>query len=497
MTSSRDALLYFGGMVFQQLVTFFTGIAVARWLGPDSYGVLSLVRNVFAILLILSPLGLDLSLLRHIGQNGESWPRVRSQILALRGVAAVVNGIVVAVTYLFVGNLLQTHLYHYDGFASALNLTLLALPFAADVSIMVATFRGRHRPAAQALVSLYLQPFARSLFIVGFLWVGFGLSGVLTANILGYAIASATLSVVLWRWNKREKVPSYTLQREDATALRSLLGDSVWLASSLLVYGLLKNVDIMILGAYRPSSEVGEYAAVSAIAQIIQFAPQAISQSLGAVVARDYAKGDIQTLRTTLSGYLRSASLITAPIFGGVAVFGPWLDLLFGSKFHFSWQVCAALASAQYISAVLAPMGYSLSMTGRHRLELLLLASGTAGISLACLLVTPYYGAAGLATTIAVGYLATNFARAFLVRRLFSISLGQASDLLPPLLSLGLALVMRHVGEMLLGRNLPALFAIGVIYLASCGATYWFVLFRPAEKNKLRGKIFKKNIGSL
>ena len=193
-------------------------------------------------------------------------------------------------------------------------------------------------------------------------------------------------------------------------------------------------------------------------------------------------------IRETLSKYLREASLLSAPIFGGIAIFGPWLDLVFGHRFHFDPMITLALALGYYISAVLGPMGYSLSMTGRHRLEFGLLCGGATLIVALCVIVTPLYGALGTALVIAAGYLAINGARAVLVQRVYHFFVGSPGDLVPPLLSLGLAFLFREFGQKLLGRSVGSMVVLLAVYLVGCFAGYWMFLFKENELRFFRSR---------
>jgi putative peptidoglycan lipid II flippase len=268
-----------------------------------------------------------------------------------------------------------------------------------------------------------------------------------------------------------------------------LVRDSKWLAFSVLVYGMLRFVDVMILGAYRPAVEVGEYAAISAVAQIIQFVPQSLSQTLGADVAKLFSVGNIAGLKRTLSNYLRQASLLSAPVFAGVVAFGPWLDLLFGARFLFRQDMTLSLALGFFIAAVLGPMGFSLSMTGRHRLEFGLVLTGTVAALAGCVAATQAFGALGTASTVACGYLVINGVRAILVQRIYRFFVGRWSDLLPPVIALAIALLVREVGAATLGRNLASLIVLGIVYLAVCGIVFWVLLLHHEEKSRLAARL--------
>ncbi|MDR3508118.1 MAG: flippase [Caulobacteraceae bacterium] len=495
MTKTRDVLLFFVGTLLQQIVTFASGVFVARWLGPDNYGVLSLVRNVYTVALILAPLGLDLSLLRHLGENDHDRPRAMAQVGAFRVITAIVNCLVVLAVFLVIGPWVEARFYPHPHFSLYLSLTFLSLPFAADVAILAATLRALNRPAFQAIASLYLQPLARLGALILFLVMGMGLIGVILSTTVGVTVSMVTMSVALFLLLRREKTPPHKLEPQDRATLRRVYGYSAWLASMLLAYGILRNIDILVLGRFRPSKEVGEYAALSGLAQIIQIYPFALSQTLAPAVARLYAQGDLAGMRRELGDYLRKASLLASPIFAGLAVFGPWLDLLFGPKYHFQASLSFNLALAYYLSGVLGPMGVSLSMTGRHRREFAVLIIGLVGSIAGCVWAAPRFGANGVAIAITAGYAFVNIVRAVLSARFTQGMDAEWADLYPPLTCLAIAHVWRLFLEHFFARSLLVAVpgAIGVCLIFA--AAYWLFLLRPPEKAFVVSKLPLKRLG--
>jgi O-antigen/teichoic acid export membrane protein len=489
MNRSREVVVYVVGQVFQQAVVFSSSIIVARWLGPGDFGILGLTRSIYYVVLMLAPLGLDISLLRHIAQHEDEPVRINRQITVLRLLVSGATCATVLLTFLLFGPLVERGVYHYPEFALFLTLTVLALPPAADLAVLGAVCRARHHPETQVLASVYLQPAARFVLIVLFLYLGQGLAGVLVAQVIGTVIASVTLGTIILFRNRRTFPGAHRLVQADWSMLRLLIRDSKWLAFSVLIYGMLRFVDVMILGVYRPAAEVGEYAAISAVAQIIQFIPQSLSQTLGADVARLFAAGNFAGLKSTLSNYLRHASLLSAPVFAGVVAFGPWLDLLFGHRFVFRQDMTLSLALGFYIAAVLGPMGFSLSMTGRHRLEFGLLLTGTLLTIAGCVAATQQFGALGTASAVACGYFVINGVRAILVQRIYRFFIGKVADLLPPVIALAIAFLVREGGAVALGRSLPSLIALGFVYLMVCGGAFWVLLLRDDEKSHLAARL--------
>jgi O-antigen/teichoic acid export membrane protein len=474
VTRSRDAALYAGGLLFQQAAALATGTAVARWLGPQSYGEVSLARSVYAVAVIVAPLGLDLALLRRLGELGPG-PGGAALLRVLRRLVMATTFALTAAAWL-AGPWLQRAFYRQPDFALGLGVSFLALPFAADLALLNALARARERVGAAALCTLYLQPVARSLALLAFARLGLGAVGVLAATAVGVAAAERALAIAIHR-------ETATRQAEGpATAVRPLLGYSAWMACTLLAYNGLKLMDVLVLGAVRAAGEVGIYAALAAIAQLVGLYPAALSQSLAPAVSGLYARGDRTGARRELSGYLRRASLAGAPLFASVAVFAPWLDLLFGRRFHFDGGLAFLLALSAYVGGVFGPMSVSLSMTGRHRQELAILAAGAALSFSGCLAWGPRWGGLGVAGATLGGSLFVNAMRTW---RSVGVVGGldvRAADLAPPLACLALAWAWRAMAERLGAHDLPTAAWTALGLAASLALLYRLVLLDGGER---------------
>ena len=197
MSRGRDTGLYAGGLLFQQVIAFAAGVLVARWLGPQGYGQVSPAGAVYGVAVILAPLGLDLSLLRHLGERDDPWPDKFAQVARLRRITFGVNTTILAFVAVLAGPWLQAHVYRQAGLSTDLAIAFVALPFAADLAILTATCRACGRVSAASLASLYLQPVGRTAGLAGLLAAGRGGRGVLAATAAGVAAAD------LARWDRR------------------------------------------------------------------------------------------------------------------------------------------------------------------------------------------------------------------------------------------------------------------------------------------------------
>ncbi len=471
------------GQLVQQALGLVTGVVIGRMLGSSGYGLVNIVRNVYLPLVILAPLGLDVALLKHVGRADRDLGSVHRVLARLRLVVLSVNLPAAILIGLGAGHLLMQHVYRYRHFDIMLLISLLALPIAADLAVMGAYYRSRRRPGSFALMTLYAQPVARTLLLVLAFWLAPTTEAVVTINTLQIAISAGFVWWHFRAWKKEDQqVRSSSAaaepdRREEWRYVRAILGDSMWMAMNLFVYGMMRFVDILVLGAYVPSKVVGAYAALSTMSQLVTVWPMASSQTLGPNISRHFHAGNMPALREELDGYIHLASIMSGFLFAGVAAFGDRLDLLFGKSFIFRPGIAILMPLGYLISATLGPAGYALSMTGRHREELVILIGGAVILWVSCYLFVPLWGDIGAATAVCFTFAVINVCRFTWVGASLGFVPGRLVDLLPPLVALGTAYLSKALIDLALPRGLFGLILACVLYaLAFAALTYQFLL---------------------
>ena len=476
----NEVAIVAAGQMLQQAIAMLTGVIAAHGLAASGFGVTNLLRSVFAAFATVAPLGLDLALLKYCGRRDLPAARVTRTVRRLRLTAAAAATATALVVALGFGGWLMRDVYRIERFDLMLLITLAALPFAGDLAIVGALYKAEGRPGAYALMTIYLQPvfrLAAVILVVSYAPTPLAIVVVNTAQVL----ISATAVAVHRRFKRSAAQPAIAATEEGADVLK-VLGESLWMALNLFVYGMMRFVDVLLLGCFAPINVVGEYAALSTIAQIVQVYPLAASQTLGPTISRHHHAGDAAGVRDALNQYIYLASLVSGFVFGGVAAFGTRLDLLFGASFHFAPAVCFLMPLGYLLSATLAPTGYALSMTGRHRSELAILCAGGAALVIGCLALIPRFGQTGAALSVATAFFLINVVRFAYVAKALAFVPGRLGDFAGPLAGLALAFLSRALADGAFARNFAGLVAGCVTYAALYGALCVTMLLRPRQR---------------
>ena len=189
----------------------------------------------------------------------------------------------------------------------------------------------------------------------------------------------------------------------------------VWVRSAIpfLFLGSMQvintSTDIVMLGLFRSSEEVGVYRVVTSGAQLVTFVLLAVNMALAPTIAKLYSIGDMQRLQRTITVSTHVILLVSLPIALVLIFFGQQLLYwLFGGEFELGASALAILCVGQLVNASMGSVGVILNMTGYERDSARGVAIG-AGINIVLnLTFIPVWGIEGAACATAISMIVWN-----------------------------------------------------------------------------------------
>ena len=480
------ASLVGAGTLCQQGLSFASGLVVARVLGAADYGMFNLARNLSDIAGVVTRLGLDIGLQRHLGEDASPAARAAQAALLAR-VRLLAGGFAMLPALLVLlgaGAALESGVYRYERFAETLLCLLLVLPFATDLAVLGGAYRGVLRLGPPVLAEYFLLPALRLAAIVALFLAGWRLWAVVAGSMLATAVASLLLAA-----RARRDFPPVAAAAAAGgwrDAWRVVRYSSV-LSAAVLVTTLAAGVDLLLLGHFAGAEETGQYALARTLLLLVGVSGVAFGQGLGAQVARHHAEGDPQAVAAVVALTVRWIALVTAPVYALFLFWGATAVSLFGPSFALPQSVVAWLASAQFLVSVLGPAGWILSMTGRHCAELAILSAGLLVSLVGGWLAIPAFGQLGAAVSTCIGIAVATAGRVLIARHVLA-RLPFGGDVV---VATGIAVLLAALAAALtagLGWPGPARAAAGAgLFLLLYGAAAWRFLLQPGERLQLRG----------
>jgi len=308
-----------GERVLRMAISLFVGIYVARYLGPERYGLLSYALSFVWLFSALASLGLDDILVRELVNHPEKRQNLLSTVFWLKVCGSIVMGTAIAAVLHFKAEDQQTYWL----------IALIALGFLFQATNVVEFYFQAQVQSKFTVRAQIIQLLITSLFKIYLVWSEAELVWFAVALMLDQAVV-AVLLLIMYRW-KIEKFPYLSFNIIKA---KLLLKDAWPLIFAGMVVSIYMKIDQIMLKEMLNTKAVGVYAASVKLCEAWYFVPTALVASLFPAVVE--ARKKSETIYEE-----RVQKLYDLMVWGSVAVALPttllsdWIILiLYGTDFQ-------------------------------------------------------------------------------------------------------------------------------------------------------------------
>jgi O-antigen/teichoic acid export membrane protein len=387
------------------LLGFGSGVLAARLLGPEGLGQYAYALAIAGVASIPVGLGLPTALVRFLvvyRQSGE-WGLARGLLRRSNLLVGALGG-GLAFLVLLVAAIVS-------GGSRALVFLLVAplIPLLVWTRLRQAALQALHHPIAAQLPEQLIKPTA-FLVLAGLLWMtntdlGRQPQGLMAAWLLASVMAFLVGVGLLRRLSPntlRDAAPRYDTRRWLSTALPLLATDGVgiWLSMT----------DIILLGIFRPATEVGLYHVAVRTAGLIVVFLTASNWVLAPWYARLHAAAEKERLQRIITHTIRGVFLLSFCVFAVFAIWGhALLEAFFGQSYAAAYGILVILAAARVANVAAGPVVNLMAMTGGQKALAWVMTVAAAANIIGCWLLIPRFGMYGAAITTAAATVGMNY----------------------------------------------------------------------------------------
>lgn len=352
--------------VAQTLLSFASGVLLARLLGAEGYGVYAYVFSLVTLLALPAGFGLPNLVVRETSKAlaRSEWGLVQGMWRWAGRTTAATSLVLIVLA----GGVVWVLAERFSGLQLATFAWGLVLaPLLALGNLRGAALRGLHRVVEGQLPEQVLRPGVFVLFLLGaaFLLPAEKVSPAtaMALHALASGLAFAVGAWLLWRATPaeiRRAAPAYNGRR--------------WLASTLplaFISGMQlinQRTDILMLGLFTTAAEVGIYRVAVQASTFVSFGLQAMNMVVAPQFAHLHALGDTRRLQRVVTASARAILFLTLPAVLLFALYGkPLLKLVFGAEFAAAYTPLVILALGQLVNSAAGSVGFLLNMTGHER----------------------------------------------------------------------------------------------------------------------------------
>ncbi len=411
--AGRQAITAFTIRIASAAIAYLAQVLLARWMGSFEYGVFVFVWVWVLILGGLSPLGLNVAMIRFGPEYAEkgALSLLRGILLASRLMtvaAATLVALAGGLALWLFPDLLERH-YLLPAF-----LALTCLPIFALTDVQDCIARGYGWIRLALLPPFILRPLLILLAMVAAHALGLEMRATTAAGAAIFATwATGLLQTVLLERRLAREVPRGPRRYRTGFWLKVSL-------PILLIEGfdlLLQNTDVLVISLYRSASDVGIYFAALKTMSLIMFVRFAVGTALAGRFSSLNARGD----RAALEQAVRDSVAWTFwPSLAGALVIlalGKPLLALFGEAFTAGYSAMVILALGFVARAAMGPVDFLLNMLGEERRSAMVLFLAAAlNLALNFALI-PAFGLNGAAMATALSLTSAGALFALIARR--------------------------------------------------------------------------------
>lgn len=306
-----------GDYIFSLTASLIVGIAVARYLGPEMYGIIAFATAVYTLLVIIVSLGIDDIIMKDMLQHEERQGSIQGSALFVKS----------AVAFLVYGIIFIYFLINYSGekLYSVLIITgaVLFQPLSVFSCIFLINAQAKYTSLAR-MISYTLSSLLKIILIIFKAPVTYFAFAVF----IDYAVLY--LTVILMYKYKKYTVSGWHI---DISYIKYILKSAVPLFAAVLFYTFYQKVTVIIISSMYSDYASGIYSAAARLTEIWYLVPAVLMTAFyPAVVKAKQISEEEYNKRIKTLFYVTTIPFILMAFFA--ALLSPFIiKILYGEKY--------------------------------------------------------------------------------------------------------------------------------------------------------------------
>jgi len=376
----KSSTIVFLGIFLSKIFMYLYKIIIARYFGPEAYGLFSLSFMIFSWVVAVSAFGLSDGLLRYISlYRAKNKKDNIKHIFKISSIILICSSIIASISLFMLSEFISIRFFHNPELIIFLKIFSIIIPFFIFSHVFLSVIQAFEKISVYTFIFNIFQNFVKLFSILLLILIGFKtnaiifsfLFGILSMFILSYLYCKYKLPQIFGKpkLDKSEK-------REITKKLISYSWPIMFLAFFMNIFNL---VDSFSIGYFKGVFEVGLYNAAVPIATLLSLTRTIFLQLFFPLMTKMYALKKISIISSVSKQVAKWVLIINLPVFILFFIFpGVFINLLFGAEYLVAENSLRFLSISALLSSVLIVSNQLLYIAGKSKLILLdiLIASG-------------------------------------------------------------------------------------------------------------------------
>ena len=398
----KGGAIIFIGLVISKLFSLLYRVIVGRTLGPEEYGVISVMLAVSSVIGALAYIGIPNGVQKYVSEyRGKN--NIEGQVETVRTGLILVSlpSFLTGVALFVLAPWLSAEIFNEPRAIWPLRFIAVILPLRAWRKVLIRTTEAHEKMQYKVYTHYFYQNITKVILTLILVLLGYGYLGAAAA--FAFAWGTGVILAVYFSYKVLPEI--YQLPKSSNSSYRKLFHHSWPLFAAGLFASIAGYIDTFMLQAFLGSEEVGLYNAAYPFAAAITFAGSAFGSIYLSNASKLYGQGKKQEMAEAYRLVVKWIATVSLPMFMVMTAFPEAVLQVFGSEYLGMGNVLRVLALGFLLSAAIGPVSKVIQAVDKTRYKLYLtLFIGTSNILLNYLLI-PVYGIMGAAyaTTLTFG----------------------------------------------------------------------------------------------
>lgn len=368
----NSSFLVLIGLILSKIISYIYRIIIARYFGPEVYGVFSLAVIISGWFITFAGLGLAEGVIRYLilYENKKNGAKSRFVFKYIKRVTLISSIILGFALFIFAG-LISERIFDNPDLTIFLRWFSLIVPLTAMSHLYLSSLRAYRKIGWYSFILNVLQNGVKVLVIL-LLLIG---SVTVSSILISYTLAVLAMLICGWLVLKKtvpdmyKKETKSISEKEKSKIKKSLIHYSLPLLFFNIMYVLFYWLDSVFLGYYRGATPVGLYNSAVPLALLLATVPEIFVQVFLPIITKSYVKGDHSLVTELTKQVAKWIFIINLPILVVLLLFPTFiLNLLFGPSFVAAANALRILAVGSFLSTSLVISQQVAYAQGKSRL---------------------------------------------------------------------------------------------------------------------------------
>ena len=348
---AKGAGIFLFGMITTKILGYLYRLIVARYLGPEEYGLLNLGFAVIGILTAFAVFGLPSGVLRYVayfkGKSDNS--RLKGVIISSLKISLPLS-IFLAIILFVLSDIISINLFHNPALSPIIKILSIALPLFSIISILESVSQAMQLIKYNVLIRNISESAIQLILTIILILLGYGIFGA----VIGHVVAVFTSAVFFIIVIHKKVFPFLDKHIKTTNTYKELILFS-WPLIFVYIFGRLQNwIDSISIGIFKSASYVGLYNAAIPTSQLLMILPATVGALFIPTITQLYAQNKSNEINKLYYITNKWAFLMNFPVFLLLIIFSKQiLNILFGQQYTEAYMAMIILCIGYFLYSMI------------------------------------------------------------------------------------------------------------------------------------------------